>query len=77
MRDEENCLGCEVRCVGCHGRNQDGTWRCRSWGMRQDKLTEERRRTAREWKGEQVFREYGWDSKRRHEIRKHSGHIGR
>lgn len=76
-QEQRPCNGCEERCVGCHGRNPDGNWRCSRWGAVQDALEEERRRTAVEQKGRQIFREYGWDSRRRHEIRKHTGHMGR
>lgn len=30
------CLDCEMRCVGCHGKNPDGTWRCKAWGETQE-----------------------------------------
>lgn len=26
------CKGCQMRCVGCHGQNEDGTWRCEKYG---------------------------------------------
>ena len=26
------CKGCTMRTVGCHGKNPDGTWKCRDWG---------------------------------------------
>lgn len=25
------CKGCTMRTVGCHGKNPDGSWKCRTW----------------------------------------------
>lgn len=68
--EKHPCNGCERRCVGCHGRNPDGTWKCTGWGNVQDALEEKRRGTAVERQGRQILREYALDSKRRNEIRK-------
>ena len=68
------CNGCEERCVGCHGRNPDGTWRCSRWAAEQERVTAERRRTDKAWRGERVTREYTWDSKQRYINRKKRGH---
>jgi hypothetical protein len=29
------CHGCTKRTIWCHGKNEDGTWRCRDWGLEQ------------------------------------------
>ena len=48
MTAERPCRDCGMRCVGCHGKDRDGAWRCRKWGEYQDELEEEQRRTSRE-----------------------------
>ena len=40
------CKGCTMRAVGCHGKNQDGTWKCRYWGEEQEAKAAERQETA-------------------------------
>ena len=75
-QEHHPCNGCEMRCVGCHGRGPDGEWRCSSWGDVQDALEEERRRTAVEQQGQQAAREYIWDNKRRFERKRRNGHLG-
>ena len=32
----DTCKGCERRQIGCHGKQEDGTWRCEAWGREQD-----------------------------------------
>ena len=46
------CLGCEKRHVGCHGKDEQGRWRCPDWAReqaaneaRRDAWREERRQT--------------------------------
>lgn len=70
------CNGCETRCVGCHGRGPDGAWRCSRWGDVQDALAEEHRQEAGERKGQQIAVEYIYDTKRRFERKRRSGHLG-
>lgn len=36
MKEPSPCYQCPERCVGCHGKNPDGTWRC----GRYQKMTE-------------------------------------
>lgn len=31
------CLNCEERYIGCHGKNEDGTWRCKEYGKAYEK----------------------------------------
>lgn len=71
------CSGCEMRCVGCHGRGPDGAWRCAAWGALQDALAAERRMAAEEKRGQQAAREYIYDNKRRFERKRKSGHMRR
>lgn len=33
MRD--NCYGCPDRTPICHGKDEQGNWRCKDWGRRQ------------------------------------------
>lgn len=47
------CKGCKERFVGCHGKREDGSWRCPRWrcprwGEAQEKKDEELRRTERD-----------------------------
>lgn len=30
------CWGCRKRSIGCHGKNEDGTWKCKDWGKEQE-----------------------------------------
>lgn len=59
------CKGCEVRFIGCHGKDRDGAWRCEQWGALQDKLAAERQRTAGDRMRTRVDREYIYESVRR------------
>lgn len=34
--------------MGCHGKQEDGSWRCPRWGEAQEKKAEELRRTERD-----------------------------
>ena len=40
------CKGCTMRTVGCHGKNPDGSWKCRYWGEEQESKAAERQETA-------------------------------
>lgn len=42
------CKECNERYVGCHGKREDGSWRCQRWGEAQEEKAEERRRTQGE-----------------------------
>lgn len=33
--------------MGCHGKREDGSWRCQRWGEAQEKKAKELRRTER------------------------------
>ena len=70
------CNGCEMRCVGCHGRGPDGEWRCTRWGIAQEALAEKHRKEAGERMGQQATREYIWDTKQRFERKRKNGHLG-
>ena len=30
------CHGCRTRVLGCHGKNEDGSWKCEDWGKEQE-----------------------------------------
>lgn len=32
----KNCKDCPDRAVGCHGKNEDGTWKCDVWARTQE-----------------------------------------
>lgn len=36
------CWGCTERKIGCHGKDEEGNWRCRDWGKEQDGKEAER-----------------------------------
>lgn len=38
------CWGCKKRTIWCHGKNKDGTWRCRDWGLEQETREEDYQR---------------------------------
>lgn len=42
------CKECNERYVGCHGKREDGSWRCQRWGEAQEEKAEERLRTKDE-----------------------------
>ena len=71
------CIGCRMRCVGCHGRGPDGAWRCAAWGAMQDALEAQRRQTAAEKRERQVVREYRYDNRRRFARKQKHGHLRR
>ena len=31
----EDCYGCPARTPICHGKDEQGNWRCKDWGRRQ------------------------------------------
>lgn len=41
-RCENCCKDCPRRCVGCHGRGQNGDWRCKDWAEAQKRREAER-----------------------------------
>lgn len=74
MTEDGTCKDCEFRCVGCHGKDRDGAWRCRKWGEYQDKLAEEQQRTSRERLAAIVGRDYTRESRIRFSRKKVNGH---
>lgn len=74
MTEGRPCKDCEFRCVGCHGKDRDGTWRCRKWGRYQEKLAEEQQRTSRERLAAIVGRDYTRESRTRFSRKKVNGH---
>lgn len=57
------CYQCTDRVPGCHGRNEDGTYKCAKW-ERQDRIKAELRKKAVE---EMDYLEYKHESRVRHE----------
>lgn len=56
----KSCEGCQERTPWCHGRNEDGTYRCEHW-KKQEEETLERRKKQR---GDSDYSSY------RHDVRK-------
>lgn len=44
------CLNCEERRVGCHGKNEDGQWRCEAWGRHQEEADKLRAKMEEKYK---------------------------
>lgn len=74
---DDTCKDCEMRCVGCHGKNEDGTWRCRKWGILQDRKAEERQKTAGARLTAMVGGDYARENSRRLAERKKHKHFER
>lgn len=41
MKDKP-CFKCEERYIGCHGKNEDGTWKCERYGRSVERQHEEK-----------------------------------
>jgi len=65
------CYGCQLRTVGCHGKNPDGTWRCRDWGIERDARDEELAAAQADWDTEN----YMADQREARERRRKNHHI--
>lgn len=37
------CKGCQERYIGCHGKNEDGGWKCKRWGEEQERKASQQR----------------------------------
>ena len=57
------CLGCTERTADCHGRNEDGTYKCARWEQQEKTRAELRKKAI----GEMDYLEYKFASKVRHE----------
>lgn len=44
MNMKAPCRGCGKRFVGCHGKKDDGTYRCAEYGAFREKVEESRKR---------------------------------
>lgn len=62
---ESVCKGCGERFVGCHGKREDGSWRCPRWGEAQERKAEELRRTERTRMQTAVMERYTRESRNR------------
>ena len=62
----ECCLGCTKRFVGCHGKNEDGSWRCEDWRKEQEAKEAEYERTRSARLESAVVRRYVGNSIQRH-----------
>ena len=36
MKEKDSCFGCTERTPICHGKDENGNWRCKNWGEKQD-----------------------------------------
>lgn len=71
------CKGCTMRTVGCHGKNQDGTWKCRYWGEEQEAKAAERQETAHARMAASVRGQYIQESIDRFKSKRKNGHMDR
>lgn len=71
------CKGCTMRDVGCHGKNQDGTWKCRYWGEEQEAKAAERQETAHDRMAASVRGQYIQESIDRFKSKRKNGHMDR
>lgn len=70
------CNGCTVRNAVCHGKNRDGTWRCRDWGIEQEAGEAERQKTLAQREAERIQSDYARESAMRYIRKKKNGHLG-
>ena len=62
----KDCNGCPDRRVGCHGKNEDGTWKCRIWA----KIQEKKEPGEKQRKDDQAYSAYMAEYTRRQEMRR-------
>ena len=70
------CEGCKKRTVGCHGKNEGGSWRCTDWQKEQEAKEAEYERTRMARLERAVVGRYVGNSMQRHRKMK-EGHLKR
>ena len=71
------CHGCTRRTAICHGRNEDGTWRCNDWRLEEEAKARERAEKQEALRKALVRQEYFSESRARFLRRKRNKHEGR
>ena len=66
------CLDCTDRHAGCHGKTEDGAWRCRRWAAYQAEQEPFRAKAAEDFKRVEVALGYTRESRLRDKKRRTS-----
>lgn len=66
------CLNCLDRSVSCHGKTEDGTWRCSRWAAYQAEQETFRAKAAEDFKRVEVAMDYKRESRLRNAKRRTS-----
>ena len=67
------CKGCKTRYLGCHGKDEEGNWRCKEWAKQQEKQDAGKQNKEKA----NIFYGYARDVGYAKERRKKSHHSGR
>lgn len=43
------CFMCRKRTLGCHGKDEEGNWRCREWGEEQERKEAEKQQRQEQY----------------------------
>lgn len=70
MRGDSRCADCEKRYIGCHGKDEDGNWRCPHWAQEQAEKLERREKTRQDRLTHAVCASYAAESRARYERKK-------
>ena len=73
-KQTDPCVGCEVRVVGCHGKDKDGNWRCLRWKEVQEKKQAEMEKTLPLIQAAKIGKDYKSESRTRMLRKKQRGH---
>lgn len=69
---KEPCLNCPDRNAGCHGKTQDGAWRCGRWAAYQAEQEAFRAKAAEDFERVEVAMGYKRESRLRNAKRRTS-----